>query len=697
MPETVAAAVVEYFALEAATAAVVSAVVTAVTTAAISATVSSLLAPSSGQGGTAAPQVMSTTVRQSAASRRLLYGRIKAGGVLVYVAQSPDGTFAYLDCYVGEGPVYGIGNTLWLADELSTDAKFAGLIVQENYLGQAGQAASTMLVAASGGEWTTADVGTGMAHVVLRYQFDRNAFARGLILPAFDVTGRVLWDPRTQATALAEHASNPALALLDVLRSEFGPDGGVPLELIDLPSFAQAAQVCDELVPSIDPTNTVGGVPGFVKRYTVNGAFEVGGGHTQIVTTLINCMGGALVFVGGQYRLYAGAWRAPTGPVLTAEFLRADPTWRTHPGRQQRINTARGTYREPKQDWQTVDYQEQQDAAMVQADGGEIVQNITYPAVTNGATAQRLARQAMLRARSAVPLNLQCNWAAFAFELYDVVQVQLPELGCSGPHLIVSYAYSAGGGIDMVCVPHLASDYAWTPALHERLVPVVQAPSFNSVPLAVAGLAVAAVSLYNVVAADGAEPELLGYGLGASWSASPDAFLKHYEVQYRPTAAADWVGGSVTTHHGWQSLLDVGVAYDLRVRIVRRDDTAGPWAEQINVLVSGDAEPPNPPTGLSVSGTTAHTIAWTNPGSLDVMRARVYAGTVSPGTVLPPSGFGPAPTPASVATQVAEVFGLPATAYTTTHTPLTVPTYYWVAAIDRSGNASARTYAGVGN
>jgi hypothetical protein len=64
------------------------------------------------------------------------------------------------------------------------------------------------------------------------------------------------------------------------------------------------------------------------------------------------------------------------------------------------------------------------------------------------------------------------------------------------------------------------------------------------------------------------------------------------------------------------------------------------------------------------------------------MRARVYASaTNDPATAL----------------QVAEVFGLPATAYTATHTPASVPTHYWVAAVDRTGNASARTYAGAGS
>jgi len=85
---------------------------------------------------------------------------------------------------------------------------------------------------------------------------------------------------------------------------------------------------------------------------------------------------------------------------------------------------------------------------------------------------------------------------------------------------------------------------------------------------------------------------------------------------------------------------------------------------------------------MSVTGTGSHIIGWTNPTSLDVMRARVYASATNDSTT---------------AVEVAEVFGLPATAYSSVYTPAGVPTYYWVTAVDRSGNESARTAAGVGN
>lgn len=695
MPEAIGVWVADYFAFEVigatvATAAIVETVVTVAATVALNQVANKVLASASGSGGTASPQTLSTTVRQSAASRRLIYGRTRVGGVMIYPQQDPDGQQVRVAVYLGEGPIYGIDDAFWIGDELSSDSQFSGLVGIDKRLGAAGQTAVASLVAASGGEWTTAHVGTGCAYVVVRLAASRNAFPRGRVnMPmSFMVSGRLCHDPRTGTTA---HTSNPALCLLDFMRSEYGPDGGIADDLIDFDSFAAAANVCDEVLDSIDPGNTVGGVAGKVRRYTLDGVFEVSAGHTAIKETMERAMAGKVLFVGGQYRCYAGAWRAPTGPALTAEYLRDAPTFRTHQQRTQRINTARGTYREPRQDWQSTDLHEQQLPAAVVAEDGEIVQTLDYPATTCGAIAQRLARLSMMQSRSAVPMVLPCNWAAIQWQLWGVITLDLPQLGASGTWLITGYLIAEGGGTDITVVPHLASDYAWDPAVHERSVPTVVAPNFNSSPQAVTGLVVIGSAL---VEQGGGEYSSATYGLRATWAASTDAYLREYEVEYRATPAdpgdpwnqpnpGTWISfeSHAVTSTTWERIVTTGVEYDVRVRVKRDDGTVGPWATETNILVSGDVEPPANPTALSVTGTGTHTIVWTNPPSLDVMRARVYASTTDD--------------PATAA-EVAEVFGLPSTVYTATHTPASVPTHYWVAAVDRSGNSSARTYAGAG-
>lgn len=679
MPETAAAAAWEYFAFEVGAGYVASSwaytAVYVVTAVAINQVANKVLAGSSGQGGTASPQVLSTTVRQAAAARRLAYGTVKMGGVMNYAAQSDSGEYMWFSAALCEGPIEGIDPVFWLGDELSNNTKFAGLTYLEAYTGAPGQAASAELVANSNGEWTTDDVGTGVAYAVWRLKHNREAFPRGRAnLPiAFLVRGRNVFDPRTGLTAFS---NNPALCLLDFMRSEFGPAGGIPDDLIDFDSFAAAANVCDEIIDSIDPTNVVSGVPGKVRRYTLDGVFEVSGGHTAIVRTMLDAMAGQMATPGERYRLYAGAWRAPTGPALTSEYLRSVPSYRTHPAYQQRINTARGTYREPRQDWQMVDYAEQQLPEAVVSEYGEILQNINLPATSNGAIAQRLARLAMMRARSAVPLVVQCNYGAMRWDLLDVLTADLPECGAQGVYVVSSYTYAEGGGIDMVLTPQPASDFDWVPAEHERIVTTVVAPDFNSTPPEITGLVVTAGVTY-------VDESVSNYGLLATWNATADVYLENYEVQFRVVGSGDagW-RGQIAPSNSWKETLNTGTSYDVRVRIVRTDSTTGPWATETSILVSGDTTPPGVPTDLTITGTGTHTIGWKNPASLDVMRGRVYGSTVNN---------------AAGATEVAEVFGLPSTAYTASYTPAVTPLYYWVAAVDRSGNESTREYVGVGS
>lgn len=672
MPETIATYIGVELAAASTLATVAYTAAYVATTIAVQYVASELLGGSGGQGGTSSARALNTSIRQSAAPRRLIYGTVKAGGVLVYPAQSNDSEYVHLALYLGEGPIDGVDAEYWVGDELSTDAKFTGLLDLEVKTGGAGQTASAALVAASGGEWTTDDVGTGCAYVVQRYKWDRNAFPRGLVFPAYIVRGRLLFDPRDDSTA---HSANPALVLLDYIRSEYGY--AAPDDWIDFDSFAAAAAVCDELVDSIDPTNTVGEATGKVLRYTLNAVFETASGPASVVATIEAAMAGKLVFTGGKYRAYAGAYRAPTGPTLNAEYLRADPTLRTHPARQQRINVARGTYREPKQDWQTVDYPEQALPAAVVAEAGEIVQNIDFPATTNGATVQRLARIAMRQARSAVPLSLPCNWAAFQWRLYDTVSVDIPEIGATGTYLITSYTFAQGGGIDLVCVPHLAADYAWTAPTDEALVPEIVRPDFNSTPPAIAGLTV------NGGPVD--QGEYAQVQLTATWLATADVLAAHGEAQYKLSSSPDgWTGGitTTTTSAVWQP--QQGYEYDVRVRVVRQDGTTGPWSTVTNTLVTGDSTPPGPPTALSVThhgvGVHPDEIFWTTPVDVDFSRVRVYFNSVND---------------SATATQIAEVFGLPGTAYSLEHEHDAVDDhYYWVAALDRTGNTSARTYAG---
>lgn len=652
------------FALSATAAAVVGALVSGVI---VAVATKALSDGSGGVGGAIEINRVNTTIRQSAAARRLIYGETKVGGVLVYPAQSEDGEYVWLVVYLCEGPIESIDPVFWLADELSTDAKFNGLLTLTAKLGEPGQTADVELIEESNNEWTTNEIGTGIAYAITKFKWDRNAFPRGLVFPVFKVKGRKIFDPRTNIT---QYSANPALIMLDLIRSEYGY--AAPDEWIDFETFAAAASVCDEILDSLDEYNTVNGVPYKVRRYSFNGALETSANPANLVEEVEKSCAGKLIFSGGKYRFFAGAFRVPTG-TIGKENLRADPAFRTHPGRQQLINTVRATYREPKQDWQTSDIPQIQLAQAVIDEDGEIVQSINFSGVTIGAQAQRLALLAMNQSRSSVPLILQCNYSVFKWRLYDTVNIDLPEVGATGTYLIVKYNFGEDGGIDISLIPHLASDFAWS--TDKEIVPAeLVRPNFNRFPQAVDNLVV--TGFPRDIGTE--ESPNIVPTLAASWNKSTFFQIKHYEVQWKRSLSTDYQSAITTTPNFAQSNLKINVAYDVRVRVVAEDDSYGPWSESLNTTVSGDTTPPGPPTNLSVTGTGTHTITWTTPTDLDILRSIVWINTVND---------------SGTSTKLVEIFGIPGTEYSTTHTPATT-SYYWVQALDRSGNTSAKTFAG---
>ncbi len=652
--------------------AVAANIIGAVASLAVSYAGNALLAPSD-SGGALAPQTLNTSVRQAAAPRRLIYGQIKTGGILAYPGQLLDGD-AHLVMILGEGQIESVDSVYWLADDLSTAEKFVDLLHMEWFDGHPDQAACMTLVNAIPDEWTVDHRLRGIAYAYVRLKFDRNAFPRGLVFPTFTVKGRKLYDPRTQVTAWSD---NPALCVLDYLRSVYSVH--CPDDLIDFESFVAAANICDELVESVDAENVVNGVPGRVKRYTLNGVFEASSSPVPIIETMESACGGKLIFAQGKYRFYAGAYRHPgTRDVITSEHLRDDPTFRAHAGRQQRVNIARGTYREPRQDWQETDFAAQELPAAVIAEAGEIVESYTFPATTNGATAQRLAKLRMMQARARTPLMLRCNWSALQWRLWDVVTIDLPEINETGrTFCIVEYTFAQGGGIDLTLTPDEASHYAWAASIDEVIVKDVPVPDFNKTPPPIDGL-VTYGSTYGGSGEDGTTVP----ALGASWTKTLDVFKEHYEVQYK-SVFDDWedaFGGTSTTHSYSTTSVVPGEEYDIRVRVVRADGTYGPWAEHLATLVTGDETAPLPPTALSVTGTGTVTIHWTTPAGRDFRKSNIYTNSTA-------SSIG--------ATLLDTVTGNVSTASSKSHTP-GVLTYYYVSAQDATGNESELTYAGSG-
>lgn len=193
------------------------------------------------------------TFKSPLASRRLIYGRARTGGVHYPVSTSSDNKYFYFIIILGDGPVQGIDD-IYFNDEVITldgsgDAtrlngtgKWADKVRLQKHLGETNQVADSDFVADIT-EWTSDHKLLGVAYIALRLTFDPGVFPNGLPNISAVVRGRRdIVDGRDDSTG---YTSNVPLCLAHYLQLEkLGPNIDWTNE-IDHTAFDTAANDCD--------------------------------------------------------------------------------------------------------------------------------------------------------------------------------------------------------------------------------------------------------------------------------------------------------------------------------------------------------------------------------------------------------------------------------------------------------------------
>lgn len=408
-----------------------------------------------GSGASKAPPVQGSerleTLRSPIATRKLIYGTVRTGSTLVYGETSgPDHQYLHLVLALAHGQIQGVRPRFWVGDRASDHPDIASRIYLATRNGADNQTAIN--IPELGSLWTPAHRLAGIAHAYLRMDYSATAFPSGAPACTFLIDGcNTLLDPRTGTTGWS---NNAALVILDYLRRSEGLDAGD--HLIDYDSFIAAANVCDELVPTYESA-TPGGEE---KRYTINGVISLDAGPASIIDAMESACCGQLVFSGGKYRLYVGAFEYPT-TTIDESWLRGDPTIRLAPSRAQQFNTIRGSYVDPLQDWQPADFAEVVNEPQLLADGTEVVQTVNYALTTSGATARRLAKIDLYRNQNASSLQLPLNWSGMTLSLWQTVRVKgFAPLG-DRCYRVVEFTLAEGGGVDITLQEETPDLYEW--------------------------------------------------------------------------------------------------------------------------------------------------------------------------------------------------------------------------------------------
>lgn len=414
------------------------------------------------------------TVRQPAAPRRVVYGKDRIGGIFTFMALSGTSN-EFLELVVTyTGHEIDAFEEFYFGDDLlsfdgsgNAIGKYAGFLKIETKLGASGEAAFPNLMASLPTQWTSNHRQDGCASVHYQLKLSSELYPSGIPNPTAKIRGKKVFDPRTSTTAWSDNAT---LCLRDYIS-----DAAIGLGSSDIDDVrAQAAaSICDEAV-SIHGSTTE-------PRYRTWGTFDLSERPGDVMKALCVAMSGRCNWVGGKWRIYAGAWRAPVLAFDDDDF-RGGIQWSVRRSRRDLCNGVKGTFIDPENKWQPTDFPPYyrstargyaQDDYLLEDGGERIWRDVEFRFVKWPSTCQRLSKIELESTRrqgnGVFPLKLLAYTAAPP----DVIAVSHSRFGWSGKTVEITdfeTAISDGEdgvpkiGITATVVETDADVYAWTAA-----------------------------------------------------------------------------------------------------------------------------------------------------------------------------------------------------------------------------------------
>ena len=633
-------------------------------------------------------QGRTVSVRSPAASRRIVYGRARAGGTIVYIesragADKEDGILDLVIVLAGR-PVQSIG-AVYFDGEMAINAagaaqgRYAGFATVQKQYGTETSSALSTLISVSGGKWTAAHRMQGCAAIHVSLTTSPDVYPSGIPNISVDMEGRNdIFDPRTGTTGYSE---NPALCLANYMAdARFGLGAGIGSgDGIESAALIAAANICDETVAK------VGG--GTEPRYACNGILDTQVAPKANIEGLLTAMAGTCAWQAGQWQIYAGAYRIPSLSLTADDVVGNGLQMTTRQSRASNFNAVRGTFVAPENDWQEDDFPAYVSSAYVAEDGGETVwRDIILPYTISASMAQRLAKIEVERNRRQLTVFMDGKLRCWQAAVGDTVALTYPRWGLSSkPFEVSSMALGLEGGdggpalTSQLALRETAPgvyDWATSEAQIYAAAPRTTLPSAFDVVVP-GGLSVTE-SLYDSGTSGGVRVRVV-----ISWTASQSANVTQYQVETRSGDAGVWIvqgrtAGTSIELSDWPtgiwwfrvkavSILETSSTFvELRKEIFGRSappvafsgvtlQSAGglavlkwPLHDDLDVRIGGTVEirhsAASAPTWLNsvsmdiVSGSTTIAVVPLRPGAY-ILRAKDADGNLGPESVISTNGI----------------------------------------------------------
>ena len=555
-------------------------------------------------------------IREAAGAQEYVYGQVRKGGVLTYIDETgTDNKFLHMIITLAGHEVEEIGD-IYINDEVVT-LDGSGFVTGTRWKSKvriikrdgSQTTASATMVADAGVPSTF--IGKGIAHLYVRLEYDADVFGGGIPTFTAVVKGKKVYDPRTSTTGWS---ANAALCIRDYITSSYG----LADSTVNDTYFSAAANDCDDNIPLSGGTTQ--------DRYVINGVVRADSPTGSALSDMMQSCNGALYYSGGQWKLRVGVYEAPV-KSFTLDDLRSEITLPTKMSRRDNFNRVVGTFINGSGDWIEGDYPPVTSSYFLNTEdnGIENTMDLPLPMVTNGARAQRIAKQALFRSREQMTISAEFGLSALSVEVGDIVDLTISEYGFTNKEFEVKswkMVISQEGGIRIALVLRETSQeaFAWD-AEEEELA------SNNSNLPAYYDVGVVGVTLSGELRL--VNEQVVGALLIEVTSNSDQA--DQFEVQYRKSDATAWKSLGRSTSNDFEAVGVSDGSFDVRARAINALGIRGDWTTVSDFYVSIFAALPQDVEDFSanVVGNSLH-LTWTPSPDLDLSHYKIrYSKKIS--------------------------------------------------------------------
>jgi hypothetical protein len=329
------------------------------------------------------------------------------------------------------------------------------------HLGAPGQASDARLQAYFPGVWTVDHKATGVAYLLCEFVYDETAFPSGIPNVTAQIRGAKIYDPRNGLTQFTE---NPALMMRHVLlHPQFGKRSSITAT--EDARIIAAANACDTAFSYTGSD--------LVQMYRAASVFPYGSAARDALDDLAQAMGGEWAYASGEFYARAGVYQAPVASLTDADLAvvqrdaggsvsQSAITISPHRARNEKINTVVARIWDQAAGYVQTPIMPMRVDAYVAADGAEISQEVTMPAVFYAYQAFHIAGIMLRDSRDPLTVVLPFKMTAYPIELFDTVNLTLARYGwATKTFRVLGRTFMPGGYVVLTLKETAAAIYQW--------------------------------------------------------------------------------------------------------------------------------------------------------------------------------------------------------------------------------------------